>query len=74
MPTYKRLDLAATLQRKKTKKFESNWSFSIYNALNRANAYSINFQEDPNNPQKTQAVQTTLFKLIPSVTYNFKFL
>ncbi len=74
MPSYRRLDLAATLQGKKTAKYESNWSFSIYNALNRANAYSINFQDDPNNPNRTQAVQTTLFKIIPSVTYNFKFL
>ena len=74
MPSYRRLDIAATLQGKKTAKYESNWSFSIYNALNRANAYSINFQDDPNNPNRTQAVQTTLFKLIPSVTYNFKFL
>ena len=74
MPNYARLDLAATLQGKKTKKYDSNWSFSIYNALDRANAYSINFQTDPNDPTKTQAVQTTLFKLIPSVTYNFKFL
>ncbi|MFP5041130.1 TonB-dependent receptor [Parasediminibacterium sp. JCM 36343] len=73
MPNYHRLDLAATLQGKKTKKYDSNWSFSIYNAYNRANAFSIDFQEDPDNPQKTQAVQTTLFKLIPSVTYNFKF-
>ena len=74
MPTYKRLDIAATLQGKKTAKYESNWSFSIYNALNRANAYSIDFKDDPNNPNKTVAEQTTLFKLIPSVTYNFKFL
>ena len=73
MPSYKRLDLGATLQGKKTKKYDSNWNFSIYNALDRANAYSIDFQTDPDNPQKTQAVQTTLFKLIPSVTYNFKF-
>ena len=74
MPTYKRLDIAATLQGKKTAKYESNWSFSIYNALNRANAYSIDFKDDPNNPNRTVAEQTTLFKLIPSVTYNFKFL
>jgi len=73
MPNYHRLDLAATLQGKKTAKFDSNWSFSIYNAYSRANAFSIDFQEDPNDPNKTQAVQTTLFKLIPSVTYNFKF-
>ena len=74
MPSYKRLDIAATLQGKKTAKYESNWSFSIYNALNRANAYSISFKDDPNNPNRTVAEQTTLFKLIPSVTYNFKFL
>ena len=74
VPSYSRLDLAATLQGKKTKKFDSNWSFSIYNALNHANAYSINFQVDPNDPTKTQAVKTTLFKFVPSVTYNFKFL
>ena len=74
VPSYSRLDLAATLQGKKTKKFDSNWSFSLYNALNHANAFSINFQEDPNDPNKTQAVKTTLFKLVPSVTYNFKFL
>ena len=74
VPSYSRLDLAATLQGKKTKKFDSNWSFSIYNALNHANAFSINFQEDPNDPTKTQAVKTTLFKFVPSVTYNFKFL
>ena len=73
MPSYHRLDLGATLQGKKTKKYDSNWSFSIYNAYNHANAFSIDFQDDPNNPSKTQAVQTTLFKLIPSVTYNFKF-
>lgn len=74
MPNYIRLDLAATLQGKKTKKFDSNWSFSVYNALNRANAFSIDFKQDPNDPTKTQAEQTTLFKLIPSITYNFKFL
>ncbi|MFT3680669.1 MAG: TonB-dependent receptor [Ferruginibacter sp.] len=73
MPAYHRLDIAATLQGKKTKKFESNWSFSIYNAYNRANAFAINFRDDPNDATKTQAVQTTLFKIVPAVTYNFKF-
>ena len=73
MPAYHRLDLSATLQGKKTRKFESSWTFSIYNAYNRANAFAIEFQDDPDNSSKTQAVQTTLFKIIPSVTYNFKF-
>ena len=73
MPAYHRLDLAATLLGKKTKKFESSWSFSIYNAYNRANAYSINFRDNKDDATKTEAVQTTLFKIVPSVTYNFKF-
>lgn len=73
LPAYHRLDLAATLLAKKTKKFESSWSFSIYNAYNRANAYSINFRDNKDDATKTEAVQTTLFKIVPSVTYNFKF-
>lgn len=73
MPAYHRLDIGVTWQVKKTEKFESSWNFSVYNAYNRANAYSITFREDPNDASKTQAVQTTLFKIIPAVTYNFKF-
>jgi hypothetical protein len=73
MPAYHRLDLSATLQLKKRKRWESELAFSVYNAYSRQNAYSIDFQEDPKDPTKTQAVQTALFKLIPSVSYNFKF-
>jgi hypothetical protein len=73
MPPYHRMDISATLQGKKTKKFESSWTFSIYNVYDHANAYSIVFQTDPNDPNKTQAVQYSLFKIVPSVTYNFKF-
>ncbi len=73
MPPYNRLDLSATLQGKKTKKFESSWNFSVYNAYGRENPYSIGFQQDPGDPEKTQAVQYALFRWVPSVTYNFKF-
>ena len=73
MPAYHRLDIGATLQRKKTEKFESSWNFSVYNAYGRENAYSIQFEEDPNDPTRTRAIQTSLFRWIPSVTYNFKF-
>lgn len=73
MPAYHRLDLGVTWQRKKTAKFESSWNFSIYNAYGRENAYSITFQQDPNDPSKTQAVQLSLFRWVPAVTYNFKF-
>ncbi|OJV90973.1 MAG: collagen-binding protein [Bacteroidia bacterium 44-10] len=73
MPAYHRLDIGATWITKKTEKFESSWNFSIYNAYGRENAYVINFRQDPDDASRTQAVQTSLFRWIPSVTYNFKF-
>lgn len=73
MPAYHRLDLGATWERKKTEKFESSWNFSVYNAYGRENAYVITFQQDPNDASKTQALQTSLFKMVPSVSYNFRF-
>jgi hypothetical protein len=73
MPSYHRLDFAATLLMKKRKKSEGSWTFSLYNVYGRENAYSITFQDNPNDPTKTQAVQTALFRWVPAVTYNFKF-
>ncbi|MDR3653908.1 MAG: TonB-dependent receptor [Paludibacter sp.] len=73
MPAYHRLDLGATWIIKKTKDFESSWTFSLYNAYGHENAYMITFRDDPNDATKTQAVQTTLFKIVPSFSYNFKF-
>jgi outer membrane cobalamin receptor len=73
MPNYHRLDLGATLQLKKKGRYASELNFSIYNAYGRANAYSIEFRESKDHPGTTEAVQTTLFKYIPSITYNFKF-
>jgi hypothetical protein len=73
MPSYNRLDVSFTLQGKKTKKFDSNWNFSLYNVYGRENPYSISFQQDPGDASKTQAVQWSLFRWVPSITYNFKF-
>jgi hypothetical protein len=73
LPAYNRLDIGATLLAKKTAKYESSWTFSIYNLYGQSNPYDIIFQADPNNANKTQVQQTTLFKMVPSVTYNFKF-
>jgi hypothetical protein len=73
MPDYHRLDLGITLEGKKRERFESSWNLSVYNAYARENAFTIEFREDPNDPSKTQAVQTSLFRIIPSITYNFKF-
>ena len=73
MPSNNRLDVSATLEGKKTKKFEGSWTFSLYNVYGRENPYFVQFQDDPSNLQKTQAVQYSLFRWVPSVTYNFKF-
>lgn len=73
MPDYHRLDIGVTWQRKKFKRFESNWNFSVYNVYARENAYAINFQPDPNNQAKMQAVQLSLFRFVPAISYNFKF-
>jgi hypothetical protein len=73
MPAYHRLDLGATLQLKQKKKWSSELAFSLYNAYGRENAYTITFRDNKEDPQKTEAVQTSLFKWIPSISYNFKF-
>ena len=73
MPNYHRLDLGVNWIRKNTDKYESSWNFSIYNAYGRENAYTIAFREKEGNPNVTEAVQTSLFRWIPAITYNFKF-
>ena len=73
MPPYHRLDLSVTRILKKTASKESSLTFSLYNAYNRYNAYSITFRQNPANLQQTQAIQTTLFGIVPSISYNFKF-
>jgi len=73
MPTTHRLDISATYERPARGKYQSSWSFGLYNVYGRKNPYSIDFKENKDNPQKIDAVQTSLFQWIPSVTYNFKF-
>ena len=73
MPDYHRLDLNATLNGKPERKYQSSWTFGFYNAYNRHNAYTIDFQDNPDDTTRTQAVQTALFGIIPSITWNFKF-
>ena len=79
MPDYHRMDFACTYDFKKTKKngskkkFNSSLNFSVYNLYNRHNAYSITFEQVEGQTYKTQAVKTYLFKIFPSITYNFSF-
>ncbi len=73
MPDYHRLDLGLTWNLQSKGKYRGNLNFSVYNAYARKNAFSIDFEQDANNPDKTIAVMTYLFSAIPSITYNFKF-
>lgn len=73
MPDYHRLDIGATCQLKKTEKFESSLSISLYNAYGRKNAYMIDFDVDEDDASRTVANKTYLFTFMPSVSYNFKF-
>ncbi|SEK64582.1 TonB-dependent receptor [Parapedobacter koreensis] len=73
MPDYHRLDLGATWESSVSKRFTSSWTFGVYNAYNRKNAYIIDFRENEHNPNVTEAYRIALFGIIPSVTWNFKF-
>ncbi|WP_164112467.1 MULTISPECIES: TonB-dependent receptor [Sphingobacterium] len=74
MPDYHRLDISATYEPKPLhKRFRSSWSFGLYNVYNRKNAYIIDFRENENNANITEAYRIALFGAIPSVTWNFKF-
>ncbi len=73
MPDYNRLDLSFTKKLKPHKKYTSELVYSLYNAYGRENPYIIRFQDDPNDAAKTQAVQYSLFRWVPSISYNFKF-
>ena len=71
---YHRLDFSATLLGRKHKKYESSWNFSIFNVYNRYNPYIIYFDKTYSGNQITiEAKQISLFPILPSVTYNFKF-
>ncbi|MEO6219104.1 MAG: TonB-dependent receptor [Ginsengibacter sp.] len=78
LPAYHRLDVAATYSPKKhpERRLKSEWVFSVYNIYSRKNPYFIYFDQDGNPYNGTlqvQAKQVSLFPIIPSVTWNFKF-
>ncbi|RZJ47911.1 MAG: TonB-dependent receptor [Chryseobacterium sp.] len=73
MPAYHRMDLSATYEPSNNKRWKSSWTFGIYNVYGRENAYTIAFEDNPDKPGTTRAIQTSLFKFVPNITYNFKF-
>ncbi|MCD7970434.1 MAG: TonB-dependent receptor [Alistipes sp.] len=71
-PDYHRLDISAT-HRKVNKRYTREWVFGVYNAYCRYNPFLIVFEDDDHKPSGTKTVQRSLFGIIPSVSYNFKF-
>lgn len=74
LPAYHHLDIAATLTPRKNndRNWKGEWVFSIYNLYNRKNAASINFRQNIDTGTN-EAVKTSIFGVVPAVSYNFKF-
>lgn len=73
MPDSHRLDLAVTFRNKPSKKFQSSFTLGIFNVYNQYNPYSVNFRQSEADPSKTEAVQLSLFGIVPNITWNFSF-
>jgi len=74
LPTYHRLDLSAILTpiKNNNRDLQGEWVFGIYNIYNRKNAASIAFSRNTET-STNEAIKTSIFGIVPSVTYNFKF-
>ncbi|MDR0714124.1 MAG: TonB-dependent receptor [Bacteroidales bacterium] len=86
MAPYHRLDLSVSLIRKK-RWGERSWIFSVYNVYNRKNPYYIDIESRTQHQGNAASsirdayrsytqyryMQVSLFPVIPSVSYHFKF-
>ncbi len=82
LPAFHRLDLSATLTPRKNanRRWHGQWVFSVYNAYNRQNPFTIYTRTKKNDDgdvigdgRTKEARMVYLFPILPSVTYNFKF-
>lgn len=77
LDAYHRLDLSLTYTPNldSKKKWQSSWNFSIYNVYNRKNPFFINFETDVDFERGKTTItgsKVTIFPIIPSITYNFR--
>jgi len=73
IPDYHRIDIAYTLGKgwKKDKRFQSSWTFSVYNIYGRQNAFSVYY--DNSGARKAVANKLAILGYaFPSVTFNFE--
>jgi hypothetical protein len=77
LPAYNRLDISITYKPvQKSKRFNSEWVFAIYNVYNRMNETFVYFDNKgttKENNFKTVAKSVTLLPFMPSVSYKFNF-
>lgn len=79
LPPYHRLDLAATYtpQPSNMHRWKGSWTFSLYNVYSRQNPYFMYFDigGNTNSPNGVTLAmkQVSIFPVLPSITYNFKF-
>jgi len=83
MEPYHRADVSFNYTKNPDKKYHSTWNFSVYNVYNRKNPYFIYLDiEDTSTDAsgslttgglQAKAYQTSLFPIIPSISWNFKF-
>lgn len=84
LPAYQRMDVGMNFHKQKKHGIRT-WSISAYNAYNQKNPFIIYWKEDYNNPviiedgnysyytYEKKLVKLSIFPIIPSVSYSFKF-
>ena len=75
MPDYHRLDLGINFHfdRPKGRQGEHLLNISVYNAYNHQNPYYVYVGVDSDNSDKPALCQVSLFPILPSISYTFKF-
>lgn len=74
LAAYHRLDISATYtpNRKPNKRWKGEWNFGIYNIYNRQNSAAVTFNQNTETGLN-EATRLSIFGIIPSISYNFKF-
>jgi hypothetical protein len=68
LPMYHRLDVSFTRTMRR-----GELQLGVLNAYNRFNAQSLRVRQSTRNPLQAEAVQTSIFGIIPSINYVFRF-